>query len=135
MPFSYDLLWKDDGSFVEEAGPGDYDEGIDISALVSYYLDGGDSESEDWSNNLVYDDFESVDGGFSSRSVVCSNGHLGTVDTESLVYEKMTEFDKDMIGIDHIKNGKGEENLDIEDLVSFYLDAWMDEWLFCLGIT
>ena len=27
---------------------------FDISALVSYYMDGGDSESEDWSNNLVY---------------------------------------------------------------------------------
>ena len=30
MSFAYDLHWKDDGSFVEEAWPGDYDEGNDI---------------------------------------------------------------------------------------------------------
>ena len=59
MPFAYDLHWKDDGSFVEEAGPGDYDERIDILALVSFYLDGGDSEFEDlcldisWVNKIV----------------------------------------------------------------------------------
>ena len=100
---------------------------FDISALVSYYLDGGVSESGDWSNNLMDDDLGSVD----SRSVVCKNEHHGTVGTESSVYEKMTEFDKDIIGIDHVKNGNGEEELDIEALVSFYLDGdgpWYKEF-------